>query len=304
VAPWCTICNFDLAFATYEPSLWIDRAVFLPLTFVICVGLCARRRGSSSPSRLLIEPNKAASEATIDKAMERRRLLTAGFTAALAIGLLCALGIWQLQRLAVKTALLNRIDTRIHAPAVPLPDETEWPRLQAGDYEYRHVTLSGSYDHDKEALVFRPSAGVIGYLVLTPLKMASGAVVIINRGFVPSDKKEPASRILGQTPGTVRLTGLMRPPEARNFFTPADSPAQGIWFSRDPLAMAQAKGLSRSAPFSVDLDATPIPGGLPRGGATIVAIPNNHLEYALTWFGLAAILAAFVAAAYRERQQA
>jgi surfeit locus 1 family protein len=224
---------------------------------------------------------------------------------ALAIAVLCALGVWQLQRLAFKTALLNRIDARILAAAVPLPDEAAWPQLQAQDYEYRHVALRGSYEHGKEALVFRPSTGVMGYLVLTPLRIASGAIVIVNRGFVPSDKKEPASRLPGQIGGMVTLTGLMRSPEARNFFTPADSPAQGIWFTRDPLAMAQAEGLSRSAPFSVDLDATPIPGGLPRGGTTVVAIPNNHLEYALTWFALAATLAVtFAAVACRERRKA
>jgi surfeit locus 1 family protein len=223
---------------------------------------------------------------------------------ALAIAMLCALGVWQLHRLTFKTALLDRIDARIHAP-VPLADESEWRRLKADDYEYRHVALSGSYEHEKETLVFRPSAGTVGYLVLTPLQMASGALVIVNRGFVPSDKKEPASRLAGQITGMVTVTGLMRPPEARNFFTPADSPAQGIWFTRDPLAIAQAKGLSRSAPFSIDLDAAPIPGGLPRGGTTVLAIPNNHLEYALTWFGLAAALAAiFAVVVDRERRSA
>jgi surfeit locus 1 family protein len=208
------------------------------------------------------------------------------------IGVLCGLGIWQLQRLAFKDALLARIAERIHAAAAPLPSEAEWAQLSPGAYEYRHVKVSGIFEHDKEALVFRPQAGGVGYLVLTPLRLPSGAYVIVNRGFVPSDKKLPSSRLQGQSGDTVEVTGLMRSPEERNSFTPADSPQTGIWFTRDPLLVAKTYHLATAAPFTLDADAGGPSGGSPQGGTTVLAVPNNHLSYALTWFGLAAALAA------------
>ena len=99
------------------------------------------------------------------------------------------------------------------------------------------------------------------------------------------------TRSAGQIEGPVTLTGLMREPEGRNWFTPADDPATNQWFTRDPAAIAKAEGLGCTAPFSIDADASPIPGGLPQGGETVLDIPNNHLSYAMTWFGLALGLA-------------
>jgi surfeit locus 1 family protein len=218
------------------------------------------------------------------------------------IGVLCGLGVWQLQRLSFKEALLARMAERIDAPASALPAETEWAHLSPDEYEYRHVKLAGTFEHDKEALVFRPLAGGVGYLVLTPLRLPSGAHVIINRGFVPSDKKSPSSRLEGETSGTIEVTGLMRSPEERNLFTPADSPQTGIWFTRDPLLIAKTFHVATAAPFTVDADATAAADRLPRAGTTVLAIPNNHLSYALTWFGLAAALAAVLALLMFGRQ--
>ncbi len=212
----------------------------------------------------------------------------------LACALLVGLGVWQLQRLAWKTALIATIEARTTAATVPLPPESEWPALEPSDYGYRHVVLEGTFEHDKEARVFRPldepKGGPfrgIGDLVLTPLRLASGAVVIVNRGFVPEDRVDPATRRAGQIVGPVRITGLMREPEARNPFTPADRPEERLWYTRDPASIAAATGLDRVAPFTVDEDATPVPGGLPQAGETVLSIPNSHLSYALTWFGLA-----------------
>jgi surfeit locus 1 family protein len=235
-------------------------------------------------------------------------MLGPGLIGLLAVALLCALGIWQLQRLAYKEALLARIEERIHAPAAPLPDEPDWPQLKPEAYEYRRVHVSGTFEHDKEALVFRPQAGAVGFLVLTPLRLASGAYVVVNRGFVPSDKRDPLSRPEAQIEGVVAITGLMRPPEERNLFTPADSPEKRIWFTRDPLLIARTYHLQRTAPFSIDADATGAPGGLPQGASTVIAIPNNHLSYAVTWFGLAAalvvVLALFIYGRQRESRSA
>jgi surfeit locus 1 family protein len=150
----------------------------------------------------------------------------------------------------------------------------------------------GRFDR-REALVFRgsgPEAGEgPGYLVLAPLILPDGAAVIVNRGFVPSAAKDPAAH--PPPPGETTVTGLMREPEPRNLFTPADQPDRNLWFTRDPGAIAAHFGLSRAAPFSIDADYSGDPSALPRGGTTVIAFPNNHLAYALTWFGLAAALA-------------
>jgi surfeit locus 1 family protein len=165
------------------------------------------------------------------------------------------------------------------------------------NYEYRHIAATGTIKHDKEALVFRPSGGPAGkepgYHVLTPLRLTSGGYVIVNRGFVPLDHKERSSRLAGQIQGETGVTGLMRQPEARNLFTPADDPASGNYFTRDPGLIAKHFGLASAAPF---------PGGWPKGGATERNLPNNHLSYALTWFGLAfTLIGVFAAFAWQRR---
>ena len=156
-----------------------------------------------------------------------------------------------------------------------------------GDYEYRHVRLAGTYEFAHQALVFRAldqprgRFGGPGYLVLTPLRLADGAYVIVNRGFIPQDQKARFAAESGEGPANVAVTGLMRASEPRTWFTPADDPARGEWFTRDPGAIAAALKLERAAPFTIDADATGNAGDLPQGGETILAFPNNHLGYAL-----------------------
>jgi surfeit locus 1 family protein len=230
----------------------------------------------------------------------RLGLAVAASVALIAFAILIALGTWQMRRLAWKEDLLQKIETRMHAHAGQLPPEADWGKLDPDAYEYRHVAATGVFEHDKEALIFRasgPNEGLSqpGYVVMTPLRLASGAHVLVARGFVPEDRKAPASRREGQVAGEVTITGLLRAPEPRNAFTPADDPAKGLWFTRDPALIAGHFGLPRAAPFSIDADPTPVPGGWPRAGVTPVNIPNSHLSYALTWYGLAATLAAFCA---------
>ncbi len=235
--------------------------------------------------------------------------LTIATIAALAI--LVGLGVWQMQRLAWKTALLATIAERTTAAPAPLPPEADWAGLKPDDYAYRHVAVDGVFEHDQEVRVFRPLATArgpysgLGYLVLTPLQLPSGATVIVNRGFVPEARADPATRAGGQVQGPVAVTGLMREPEQRNSFTPADDPKQRLWFTRDPQSIAAAFGLSRVAPFTIDADASKLPGGLPEGGETVLAIPNDHLSYALTWFGLAfGLLVVYAAYVWRVRHRA
>jgi surfeit locus 1 family protein len=230
----------------------------------------------------------------------RGLLIPTLFTLAMG-AFLVSLGVWQLHRLAWKEAILARVAARVTAPPHPLPAPTEWPRLKPDDYEYRHIALDGTFDHSKEALVFRGTAAGPGYFVLTPLRLADGAVVIVNRGFVPADRADPKTRLAGEIAGPVHVVGLMREPEPRNVFTPKDDPAAGHYFTRDPDLIATHFGLRDAAPFSVDADATPVPGGLPVGGTTELAIPNNHFSYALTWFGLAiGLFGVFAAFAWRK----
>ena len=212
---------------------------------------------------------------------------------AVGVAILGGLGIWQVQRLQWKTAIVERIEARRTAPVESLPAASNWASLKPDDYEYRHVALNGTYESGKTALVFRggaenaPGVGP-GYLLLTPLRLPDDSVVIVNRGFAPLATADSARANIPAS--TVVLTGLMRESESRNAFTPADDPAHGIWYTRDPGSIAAHYGLSRTAPFTIDLDPDPKANGWPRPGTTVIDIPNNHLSYALTWFGLAAAL--------------
>lgn len=222
-----------------------------------------------------------------------RSLLVAGAVVVCAVALLLSLGFWQLRRLEWKEAIIARIETRVNAPPQPLPPPETWSTIQPDDYEYRRVTVRGTFEHDKEAYVFHAAGSQTrepGWLVLTPLRLPSGAHVIVNRGFVPMALRDPALRDAGQVTGETQVTGLMRAPEARNPFTPDDQPDSRVWHVRDPASIASYFDLQRAAPFSIDADDAPNPGGWPKGGETTLSIPNNHLSYAMTWFGLAATL--------------
>ena len=235
-----------------------------------------------------------------------RALLWPTVVALIALALLVGLGVWQLHRLDWKLGLIATIEARTTAPPVPVPPEAEWAGLSPADYAYRHVAVRGAFEHDEEVRLFRPLEEArgpyhgLGDLVLTPLRLPSGAVIIVNRGFVPEDRTDPSTRAAGQVRGDVTVTGLMREPEARNPFTPADDPRARRWFTRDPASIAAALGLDRAAPFSIDADASNVPGGLPQGGETVLSLPNNHLSYALTWFGLGGgLLLVYAAYAWR-----
>ena len=227
--------------------------------------------------------------------MTRKRSLIADAVAtAIGVALLSGLGFWQLKRLAWKEGLIAEVGARVHMAPVKAPGPSTWAALRPADYEYRHVRLRGVYDYSHQALVFRSLGnprgrfGGPGYLVMTPLTIAGGESVIVNRGFVPYDRKADAAT---GPQGETDVAGLMRSPEDRTWFTPADNPAKGEWFTRDVEALAQAMSLGPHAPFSVDADAGPDPMALPEGGETVLSFPNNHLSYAFTWFGTALALA-------------
>jgi surfeit locus 1 family protein len=237
-----------------------------------------------------------------------RALIAPGVATLVGVALLIGLGDWQLRRLAWKEGLIAAVETRAHAAPVDAPPEADWSRLDPTDYEYRRVRITGVFDGGRQVLVFRALGeprgryGGPGYLVITPLELADGATVLVDRGFVPDEMKDAAKDGLGG--GETSVVGLMRASESRNWFTPADDPAAGAWYTRDVSAIAKAEGLEQTAPFFVDADAGPDPAALPEGGETILAFPNNHFSYALTWFGMAAALVGvFVAYAASQLRQ-
>ena len=222
------------------------------------------------------------------------------------LAVLIGLGTWQLQRKQWKDSLIARIAQRIAAAPVPISQDDQ-TQLGGGDIDYLHVTAGGRLHHDKERYLYAPAKSGLGWHVYTPLEWAPSQVVWINRGFVPDERKHPASRREGQLPGEVEVTGLVRAPHGTGLFTPANDVAHNLWYWPDAAAMhasAFAGTAMRALPFTVDADARPEPpGGLPRGGVTRLDLPNRHLEYALTWYGLALTLigvyAAFAASRLR-----
>ncbi|GLS22501.1 SURF1-like protein [Labrys miyagiensis] len=238
----------------------------------------------------------------------RRSLLLLTLFMLAMCAFLIGLGIWQLERLQWKEGLIREVNERTTAAPVPPPPEAQWPALKQDDLEYRHWQVSGTFDHSKEIRAFtnlpdaRGPAKGVGFWVLTPLIRDDGSTVLINRGFVPESAKDPATRPAGQVTGPVTITGLARWTEDRNLFTPADNPATGDWFTRDIQGIAKAEKLTRVAPFFIDADQS-APGGLPQGGETILSFPNNHLQYALTWFGLAiGLVGVYIVFMLRQRR--
>jgi surfeit locus 1 family protein len=227
----------------------------------------------------------------------RRSLLGLLIPSFIVFAILIGLGVWQLQRKAWKENLIASLDAQLAAAPVPLPARVTWPRLDPAANEYRRVTFRAAFDHAHEALVyaapsaFRPDASGPGFWVLTPARLPDGGILFVNRGFVPDSRRDPATRADGQVSAPVDVTGVLRWPDTRHWFTPADEPSHNLWFSRDPVATAAAKGLGPVAPFYVEQEAPVPPGGLPQPGKIVVALPDNHLQYAVTWFGLAIVLA-------------
>jgi len=215
----------------------------------------------------------------------RPHLIPVLFTVA--VVLVCgSLGVWQLQRLEWKRGLIAQRAAAVAAAPVAAPQILG----EARALEFHTIVTDGRFLNQKEVLLntIGPKGGA-GFEVLTPLREADGRILFVNRGFVPTELKDPAKRAAGQPSGTVRVAGLLRlPPEHKpNWFIPDNRPDRDDWFWADLRAIGAADGLANVAPFYIDADATPNPGGWPKGGATLPALPNDHLQYALTWFSLA-----------------
>jgi surfeit locus 1 family protein len=218
--------------------------------------------------------------------------------AVFAFATLVSLGIWQVQRLQWKEALIADIDQRIASEPRPL-DEIEKLAREAGDVDYWPVEVRGQFVHSGESFFLATHGGRSGWYVYTPLQMADHRFVFVNRGFVPYDRRDASTRTEGQVAGETAVKGLARsaPSLKPSAIVPDNDPATGIFHWKDLAAMAKRADLPANAevlPFFVDANAAPNPGGLPVGGVTIVRLPNSHLQYAVTWFGLALALAGVV----------
>jgi len=206
-----------------------------------------------------------------------------------------ALAVWQVERRAWKLDLIDRVTTRVAAPAQTAPGRAQWAEINAKDDEYRHVRVTGHFLNDQETVVYAATDYGAGYWVMTPMvRDDSGTIVMVNRGFVPTDRKDAATRQQGQLDGVVTITGLLRMNEAGGTALRDNVPQDNRWYSRDVKAMAQFHGLDPAnvAPYFIDADNSKNPGGLPLGGLTQITFHNSHLIYAITWTVLALMVAA------------
>lgn len=212
----------------------------------------------------------------------------------IALAILISLGTWQVERLQWKEALLASTQQRIHEAPLSLA-EMEKIYREEGSVEYRPVSVSGTFMHAGERHFLATYDGQSGFNVYTPMMLEDGRFALINRGFVPYDKKWAETRLDGQADGPVTINGLARDPLSSKpgYFVPDNDIAKNVFYWKDWSAMAESANipsLDDAVPFFIDADNTPNYGGLPIGGVTIIDFPNNHLQYALTWYGLALAL--------------
>jgi surfeit locus 1 family protein len=184
-----------------------------------------------------------------------------------------------------------------------MPSVQSWPAFNAADDAYRRVRVTGYFLHENETLVKAVTDIGSGFWVVTPLRVQGGFTVLVNRGFVTVERRDPATRPAGNPAGPVTVTGLLRMTEPGGAFLRTNDPAAGRWYSRDVGAIAAAHDLQHVAPFFIDADAAANSGGYPIGGLTVVRFHNNHLIYALTWFALAFMLCGWRFIAARERRR-
>lgn len=228
-----------------------------------------------------------------------------------AFAILVGLGTWQVQRLQWKEGLIATIDARVDQPPASLAElHTRVP--QGGALEYTPVTARGAFLHDREMFFFATHGGQSGWFVYTPFVLApdedhvSGDTVIVNRGFVPYDRRDPATRPGSQPRGQVTVTGLAREALAGKpgFIVPDNNPGERTFYWKDWGAMVDAAGLvaGQAVPYFIDAGPSDNRDSLPVGGVTIVELPNSHLQYAVTWYGLAAALLAVAGAWFWRRR--
>lgn len=222
----------------------------------------------------------------------RGRIIGVSIAAFLMLVTLIALGVWQIERLSWKLGLIERLDARVHATPVDIGKVVD-AYDKDGDVEYMHVAATGRFHHELERYLYAMGEGDWGWDVITPLELPDHRYVLVNRGYVPRQQQDPATRKAGLPDGPVTVTGLVRrASDERPWYNPNDNPARNEWYWPDREAIARSalpQAVDRVLPFLIEADraaaATP-----PNGGVTLLDLPNRHLEYVVTWLGLAVTL--------------
>lgn len=227
----------------------------------------------------------------------RRGLLVPSIAVLIAFAILVALGTWQLQRKAWKESLIDTLTRRFAAAPADLPPPSQWASLRQDRDEFTRVKFRAEYASGKEALVWATGSGLRddvkgpGVFVFTLARLASGETVAVNRGYVAEQKPTGATARPAPVQGPVEITGILRWPEAKGWeLTTAYDKGAQLWFVRDQTAMAQEYGWQQVAPFYIEREAQQPADGLPPPGPLKPNLPNNHLQYAVTWYGFAAVL--------------
>lgn len=232
--------------------------------------------------------------------MSRARYWTAFVLSLIGIAVLVNLGLWQVDRLQWKEAILTTIAERTSSEPIDV-SRIATIVAETGDVEYMPGRVTGRFLHEGERFFLSTFDGQAGWNVYTPLLVTGTSnAIFVNRGFVPYPAKDPATRVPGQIEGETTITGLARnaPAEKPADFIPDNDPAQNVFFWKDIDAMAERLDLPAGVtflPFLIDAGPGEAPGGYPVGGVTVIDVPNNHLQYAITWFSLATILAVMFA---------
>lgn len=228
----------------------------------------------------------------------RPKLVPTLFTAA-ALTVLLGLGVWQVQRMHWKAGLIEKLEARADAPPVAPPAASD----DLSGFEYRRVRLQGVFRHDREFyLVGRSLRGQAGLHVLTPLEPdGGGPAVLVDRGWAPFERRDPATRARGQIPGSVEIVGLVRLEKGKGMFQPENDVAKNTWYFVELEKMAKASGLELAKGYYVVASPMKVPGSLPVAGQWRVKVRNDHLQYAITWFSLAVALLAIYVLYHRKR---
>jgi surfeit locus 1 family protein len=245
---------------------------------------------------------------------KRRGLLLPGLFALLCLTLFIGLGTWQLERKAWKDKLIAALTERLAAPPQPLPPAASWDRLDPADAEFRRVAFRAEFlppnpnARNNEARVNTAGSGLRddikepGYFVFAPARLADGRIVVVNRGFVAGHANADTKPV-PRPESPVDIVGVLRWPERRGWFVPAYDGRNDVWYARSLFEMTSQKEWDTTAPFYVEQE-SPVPaGGVPKPGALRLNLPNNHLQYALTWYGLAIVLVGVFAAFVRSRRR-
>lgn len=205
----------------------------------------------------------------------------------LSLIILLGLGSWQVDRLLWKQDLIESRQAQAEMAPIAVPTDT----VLDPDMAFRSAYAEGHYLNDQEKyLMARTRRGNVGFQLITPLEQEDGRIILVNRGWVPKDYRDPATRPESLIEGSVRVTGVLRLPKEKHWAQPDNDALRNQWFYVDVDHMAEDTGAELASRYYLELDDTPVPGGMPIGGQAKVELPNSHLEYAITWYSLALTL--------------